>query len=339
MTLFQLHAKARHMSRHASSPTIGALGELAFLETILPGLPEGAGIVIGPGQDCARVRAQGDWLLTIDSQEEGTHFRSEWLSPYQIGWKSFAVNASDIAAMGGVPRFALVNLAVPPAYPAAALRRLQSGIVAAADKLGGARVVGGNLTRAAQLAVTIALVGQAPKRRVTRQGARPGDRIWVTGDLGDAAYAVQQLSAGASLPTSMLRRFQTPTPRLQAGRILVERALASAMIDVSDGLLQDLGHICRASRVGAVVRTGSLPRSAAARRLRVDRSFALAGGEDYELLFTVAPHRLSPLRRWLARLGCPVVEIGEIVPGSAVRVTDPSGEPVRSAVTGFDHFK
>lgn len=334
MTLLCCGAKAAPMAR---APTIAAIGEFGFLETLLPALPGGRGIVVGPGQDCARVHGQGDSLLTIDSLVEGTHFRREWLSPYQLGWKSFMVNASDIAAMGGRPRFALVNLAVAASYPAAALRRLQSGIVAAADKFG-ARVVGGNLTRAAQLAVTIALIGDAPQRQVTRQGAEPGDRIFVTGDLGDAAFAVHQLSAGRPPPASMLRRFQTPTPRLEAGRILVERSLASAMIDVSDGLSQDLGHICRESRVGAVIHAESVPRSATARRLRVETSVALTGGEDYELLFTVPRSRQAALRRWRAKLGCPISDIGEIVRGYGVQVLGDDGNLVDTITTGYDHF-
>jgi len=299
------------------------------------------GVVVGPGQDCAVVDAgRGRWLLTIDALVDGVHFEPAWLSPQQLGEKSFLVNASDIAAMGGQPRFCVVNLSVPPAYRERDLRAVQRGIVAAARRCGAA-VVGGNLTRATALSVSIALLGTAPHRIVTRRGARPGDRVYVTGTLGDAAAAVRLLQANVAAPSApLLRRFRRPTPRLRAGRVLAEMGIVSAMIDVSDGVVQDLGHICRESRVGAEVRTAEIPLSAAYRRLHgKDPRLALRGGEDYELLCTVPVRHVSTLQRQRARLGCPITCIGTITSGRRIGVVDDTGRALPLAARGFDHFR
>jgi len=321
--------------------TIADVGEFAFLSRLLPRLRAGRGTVVGPGQDCAVIECGGRWLFTIDALVEGVHFESGWLAPRQIGRKSLLINASDIAAMGGQPRFCVVNLGVPPSYPVRDLHALQRGIVAAAARCG-ASVVGGNLTRAARLSVSIALLGAAPRRLVTRQGARPGDRIYVTGTLGDAALAVRHLSAGRAgkLPVHVLRRFREPTPRLHAGRILVESGIVSAMIDVSDGLHQDLGHVCTQSRVGAAVRVDQMPLSRAYRALLgADPWLALQGGEDYELLCTIPERHVKKLKGLHARLACPITCIGEIIAGRRIQLRDDRGLITHVEASGFDHFR
>jgi thiamine-monophosphate kinase len=298
-------------------------------------------VVVGPGQDCAVIAGGGTrWLLTIDALVAGVHFAPGWLSPRQLGRKSFLVNASDIAAMGGQPRFCVVNLSVPPAYLERDLRALQRGIVAAAGACG-AVVVGGNLTRARELSVSIALLGTAPRRLVTRQGAQPGDHVYVTGTLGDAALAVQSLRRGGrGIDARLQRRFGEPAPRLRAGRVLVETGIVSAMIDISDGLVQDLGHICTESRVGAVLHTAAIPLSAAYRRgCGADARLALHGGEDYELLCTVPEANVSTLQRQRARLGCPITCIGRITAGRSLRLVDAGGGALPVETAGFDHFR
>lgn len=321
--------------------TIADVGEFGFLAQLLPRLPFGAGTIVGPGQDCALIRGNRQRLLfTVDAVVQGVHFEAGWMSPRQLGRKSFLVNASDIAAMGGQPRFCVVSLGLPQTYLARDVSALQQGIVAAAGECG-ASVVGGNLTRAAALFVSVALLGDAPRRTVTRRGARPGDRIYVTGTFGDAALGLSLLRGGAPAKSSAaaVRRFREPQPRLRAGRLLVEAGIVSAMIDVSDGLIQDLGHICDESRVGAAIDAAAVPVSPAYRTSGVDRSLALYGGEDYELLCTVPERRMKRLQHVQSRLGCPITCVGRITRGRGVRVTGAPAPGTAVPRAGYDHFR
>ncbi len=318
--------------------TIADIGEFGFLARLLPRIPVSRGTVVGPGQDCAVIRVGARrLLLTVDALVAGVHFETGWLSAYQIGRKSFLVNASDIAAMGGQPRWCVVSLGLPASYPAHDLAAMQRGIARAAMEYG-ATVVGGNLARAGQLFVSIALLGEAPARLVTRQGARAGDRVYVTGTLGDAAAGVRLLQAGTGTgkAATLIRRFREPVPRLRAGSRLAQAGLVSAMIDVSDGLLQDLGHICKQSRVAAEVDARHVPTSAAYRAIVKDPSLALRGGEDYELLCTVPERNVRRLQRMHARLGCTLTCIGRVTRGRGVRVV---GDSTRAHPPGYDHFR
>jgi thiamine-monophosphate kinase len=324
------------MPRTAHADTISAVGEFRFLSRLLPRLGSGPGTIVGPGQDCAVVRCGRRRLLyTVDALVQDVHFERHWLTPRQVGRKSFLVNASDIAAMGGRPRFCVISVGVPLSYPARDLAALHVGIAAAARECG-ASVVGGNLTRADKLFVSVALLGDAPERLVTRRGARAGDRIYVTGTLGDAALGVSLLRSGsaARFAAFAIRRFQEPSPRLKAGRLLVQAGIPSAMMDVSDGLVQDLGHICEESHVGAEIDSDALPLSPTYRSAGVDRSLALHGGEDYELLCTVPERNVKRLQRVQMRLGCPVTCIGRITRGHGLRV---AGAAVSRG--GYDHFR
>ncbi len=324
------------MPRPAQADTVAAVGEFRFLSQLLPRLGSGPGTIVGPGQDCAVVRCDTRRLLyTVDALVERVHFEPHWLTPRQLGRKGFLVNASDIAAMGGRPRFCVVSAGVPLSYLARDLAALHAGIAAAASECG-ASVVGGNLTRADKLFVSIALLGEAPKRLVTRRGAHAGDRIYVTGTLGDAALGVSLLRSGSAARSAapVIRRFREPSPRLQAGRLLVEAGIVSAMIDVSDGLAQDLGHICEESEVGAEIYADKIPTSHAYRAAGADQSLALHGGEDYELLWTVPERNVKRLQRMQVRLGCPITCIGRITRGRGVRV---AGAAVSRG--GYDHFR
>jgi thiamine-monophosphate kinase len=286
---------------------------------------------------CGRLKL----LFTVDALLEGVHYRPGWMSPQQIGRKSFLVNASDVAAMGGQPRFCVVSLGVPATYAARDLLALEAGIVAAARECGTA-VVGGNLAHAEQLFVSIALLAAAPKRIITRAGARRGDRVYVTGTLGDAALGVRLLS-GQNAPRRSaypICRLREPSPRLQAGRVLTELGIASAMIDVSDGLVQDLGHLCEQSGVGAVIHTARVPRSSAYRKvLGGSDLLALHGGEDYELLCTAPERKVALLEGNRARLGCPITCIGEITAAPGIELLDGSGTPITLESLGYDHFR
>ncbi|MCX8073214.1 MAG: thiamine-phosphate kinase [Candidatus Binatia bacterium] len=321
-----------------SSAVRSGVGEFAFLRRLLPSLPQGAKVVTGPGHDAARVRVDGkDWLLTVDSQVEGIHFRLPWISWSALGRRSFRVGASDIAAMGGLARFVLVDCGVPRYVALCDLRRLELALAREASQWG-AFVVGGNLHRAEEFALVLAVIGEAPRQVVTRCGAMPGDLVVVTGTLGDAALCVRLLEAGKPCPPSLRNRWRLPPRRDRFARLLVARKLVSAMIDVSDGLVQDLQHICDASGVGARLEISSMPLSRAYRRVMgEDVSLALAGGEDYELLFTVPPHKMPEVERLSRREAVGVRVIGEVVPGRRVRFRT-GGRQFRLERPGFDHF-
>ncbi|MCK6557179.1 thiamine-phosphate kinase [Candidatus Binatia bacterium] len=323
------------------SRTIGEVGEFGFLARLLPRVPAGAGVLVGPGQDCAVVCCRSaTFLFTVDALVEGVHFDWRWMTPRQVGRKAFLVNASDIAAMGGRPRFCVLALGTPARTPIATLEAIQRGLVEAARACG-AVVVGGNVARTAEVTLSVALIGEAPRRLVTRAGALPGDRIYVSGTVGDAALAVRELQARPPRrpPPALRRRLVEPQPRLAAGRWLVESGVATAMIDISDGLVQDIGHLCAASRVGAVLHAAALPLSAAYRRVcGTDPTPALCGGEDYELAFAVAPRHARRVDAASARLGCPLTHVGDIVRGRGVDVLDDAGRPLRIEAPGWDHF-
>lgn len=326
------------VQRTASWQTIGECGELGFLNRLLPRLRKGAGVVVGPGQDCALVRrGRHRLLVTVDALVEDVHFRSSWISPRQLGRRSFLVNASDIAAMGGRPRWCVVSVGVPGNYSRRSLLQLHSGIDEAAGECG-AFVVGGNLTASSRLWVSVTLIADAPGRTVTRQGARPGDHIFVTGWVGDAALGVIQLKRGLR-SSGPIWRYREPQPRLAAGAVLVASGAVSAMVDVSDGLIRDLGHICRASGVGAAVDPWRLPLSRAYRReLGSDPRLALAGGEDYELLCAVPQRKVRLLPQLSRSLGCKITAIGRFIEGKGVHVSGPQRMKPAPTRGGYDHF-
>ena len=311
--------------------------EFELIDLFTDALPlRGEGVVVGPGDDAAVLRpaAGEDLVATVDAVVEGVHF-GPGFAPADVGWKALAVNLSDLAAMGARPLHALVALALPPGIALRTVRGIARGLGECA-RAHGLVVAGGNVTRASELSVTITALGTVPRgRAVLRAGARPGDLIVVTGTLGDAALGLLPRASPA-----LVRRQRRPTPRLAAGRALA--GLVHAAIDVSDGLAQDLGHVCRASGVGALVGLADLPLSAAYRRM-ADRladpyAAALSGGEDYELVVALPPQSLARARAAAARAGTPLTVVGRFVRGRGVRVIDPRGAPVPVAA-GHDHLR
>ena len=290
-------------------------------------------VVVGPGDDAAVVRPGGRaLLLTTDTLVENVHFRAGWASPSALGRRAFRVSVSDLAAMGGIPAFALLSLEAPPRLAVRSLDALVRGFATAA-RASGARLVGGNLAASSHLAITVALVGEAPARVVTRAGGRAGDALYLTGTIGGAGLAVRRLRAG--------RRGRLPDPplRVRAGRWLAP--LAHAMIDVSDGLVQDVGHLCRASGVAAELELDQLPLAPGCRRAlgRTAPCFAATAGEDYELVVAVPPRRERLASRLSTRLGCRLSRVGRLVAGRpAVRILDAGGQVVELPRRGFDHF-
>jgi thiamine-monophosphate kinase len=300
--------------------------------------------ILGVGDDCAIVsRPRGPTLFTIDSMVENVHFDLRWCPPQALGARALAVNLSDIAAMGGRPTACVVNLGVREGITSRTLERIYSGLREAARE-SSTDIVGGNVTRSRELSITIALLGEVGRRVMRRDAARPGDEIFVTGTLGDAALGWRilagKLKAGGKAKADratrkyLVERFIRPHARLYAGQRLAALRPAPAAIDVSDGLMQDLGHILEQSGVGAEIDASRIPISPAYRTLMGDDLVhALTGGEDYELIFCVRPgHSESELSR---RLRVRVRRIGKIVRGNRLNVIGYSA-PI---VAGWDQLR
>ena len=299
---------------------------------------------LGIGDDAAvlAVPAGQELAVAIDTLVEGVHFFRDAV-PADVGWKALAVNLSDLAAMGASPAWALLALSMP-ASDAAFIDGLAEGFAQLAQPYRLA-LVGGDTTRG-PLTLSVAVHGFVPPgQALTRSGAQAGDVVLVTGTLGDAAAGLRLLQQGVppDMPDAhrdhLLGRQLRPVPRVAAGLAL--RGIANACLDVSDGLLADLAHICVASGVGVEIESAWLPRSPAlldAFDEATSRDFALAGGEDYELCFTVPPARLAEVQADLARLGCGATRIGRVVEGEGVRVRAEDGSWLDSPRSGWDHF-
>lgn len=300
--------------------------------------------ILGVGDDCAIVqRPRGQMLFTIDSMVEGVHFELRWGSPQAIGARALAVNLSDIAAMGGRPTACVVNLGVREGITSRTLERIYSGLRDAARDAS-TDIVGGNVTRARELSITIALIGEVAHGVMRRDAARVGDEIFVTGTLGDAALGWRILAGKLKARSDatknraaikyLIERWLRPHARLYAGQRLAALRAAPAAIDVSDGLMQDLGHILERSGVGAEIDASRIPVSPAYRALMGDDLVhALTGGEDYELIFCVKP-RLSE-SQLSRRLRIGAHRIGRIVRGRGVDVIGASA-PING---GWDQLR
>ncbi|MDB4972865.1 MAG: thiamine-phosphate kinase [Myxococcaceae bacterium] len=292
-------------------------------------------VTLGIGDDCAVLAPSAlPSVWTMDAAVEGVHFARSFMELEDIAYRAFMAAASDIAAMGGRATAALSALALPHTLSDEELRRLVTGLARAADECA-CPIIGGNLARAGELSLTTTVLGECPSRVLSRAGAKLGDGIFVTGTLGGAALGLRLLQRGMPSERTfepIIQRFLAPRARLDIALELAE--FAHAAIDVSDGLVQDLTHLCRASGVGAQVEAVALPVLAdyaeAASSIWLDpTALALEGGEDYEILFT-APHASVPAR--LAQ------RIGTVVDASqGVVVFDRKGQP-RATGNGFDHF-
>jgi thiamine-monophosphate kinase len=323
---------------------------VAAIRRVLSG--EAPGVVVSVGDDAAVVepgRHQG--VLTTDMLVEGVHFELDTISPHDLGYKAVVVNVSDVAAMGGSPRYGLAAVGVPDKVEAAWVMELYGGMREAADEHAMA-MVGGDTSGAEQVVLAVTVMGEVSSgRAVTRSGARPGDRLVVTGGLGAAAGGLRLARTspddvmevlGTEWARSLVRALERPVARVGEGQALVQ-AGATAMMDLSDGLALDLSRLCKESGVGAVVRVQDLPVAPAVRELagvlEVDTlELALHGGEDYELLAALPPNRVEEAQRTLGeRLGTPLTEIGEVTEESLVLDTGARGqEPLQPR--GWDHF-
>jgi thiamine-monophosphate kinase len=342
---------------------LGALGEKALLLHLRSRIPASPGVVVGIGDDAAAVEMAPFALVTTDSLVEGVHFERGSAPPRLVGRKALTVNLSDIAAMGGLARYATVSLCLPPELELGWIDSLYDGLLERAAEAG-VGIVGGNVTRTSgAIVVDVTLLGDAG-RLMLRTGARPGDRVVVTGRLGAAAEGVRLLAEGARIDedgtlvetgvwtgsssaglVACLLAQLDPRPPLALARSIADRGLARAGMDLSDGLSSDLPEIARQSGLAAVLDASALPvdpRVVAFERARGGDPVALAlnGGEDYQLLLALGRDELVELADLSRVWGVEVTAVGEFVEGEAgeVRLRDGAGERVLEA-GGHDHFR
>ena len=295
-------------------------------------------VALGIGDDAALLQPPADLQLAVamDTLNAGVHFPHE-TSPADIGWKALAVNLSDLAAMGATPAWCTLSLSLPQG-DGAWIDAFLDGFLELADAHRVA-LVGGDTTRG-PLSVCVTAHGFVEAdSALLRSGGRVGDDIWVSGTLGDAAGALAQLQAGNAVDPVLRERLDRPMPRVALGRAL--RGIANACIDVSDGLLADLGHLCDASGVGAGIELASLPASASMRSgfdVETRRALQATGGDDYELCFTAPQAKRSDVGHAAREAGVEVARIGRVVAGAGVVARGENGEPWAPPRKGYAHF-
>lgn len=331
---------------------IAEIGEFGLIARLTAGLPLGAGVVLGVGDDAAVLDPAGELIAaTCDAQVQGVHFRLGQATPANIGWKALAVNLSDLAAMGATPRFALVSLLVPPDLSVATLDGIYAGLRDLAQRYGVA-IVGGNVAaQPDRLAIDITALGTVARERIIRRaGARPGDHLLVTGTLGAAAaglWAQDHPDAAAAMPADLLQAAlaaqYAPEPRVAVGQALARYGVTAAL-DISDGLAADVSHLGAASGVGVEIDAARLPIAPAAWAAeplagRAALDLALFGGEDYELLLTVPAERAGDaLAGLMQETGVPICDIGTIVVEQTIKVRRHATTAVLTP-TGWDHLR
>ncbi|MFZ0802321.1 MAG: thiamine-phosphate kinase [Terriglobales bacterium] len=297
-----------------------------------------AAVRVGIGDDCAvlRIPAGHQALVTTDFSLEGIHFRRDWHTPQVVGHRCLTRGLSDIAAMGGRPIAAFLSLALPRDLPQNWVDRFLASLLRLADAFQ-ITLAGGDVAQSpAGILADIVVVGSAPKgKAIPRSGAKPGDRIYVTGELGGSAAALRLLFAKRKLRPAQFPQHFHPQPRVAVGEFLRQKHLASAMIDLSDGLSTDLAHICEESGVGAEILAQAIPLAHIGKpRREVDLQSALHGGDDYELLFTVPRSKRVP--QWIA--GIQVTQIGHILREKRMILMNGTTKSVL-VPQGWEHFK
>jgi len=301
-------------------------------------------LVIGIGDDAAAWYDDASiHLATVDSLIQDVHFSLGVTSWGELGWKAMAANLSDIAAMGGVPRYALVSLSLPHDTEVEDVTALYTGMIELAQQWGVA-IIGGDTSSAPLVAITITILGSTSQDKpiLTRSAAKPDEQVAVTGYLGTAAAGLEmltkQLQFDPEATTCLRKAFLRPYPRITEGQLLAEQGVKTA-IDISDGLVSDLSHICKASQVGARVEVDYVPIEPTVKANFGEKSLelALSGGEDYELLFTGSAEVIDKVRRLAS---CPVTVIGKITDDKAGEVTlvDRKGNPFKLGEGGWEHF-
>jgi thiamine-monophosphate kinase len=330
------------------------LGEFGLIARLTDKLETRPDVALGIGDDAALLDPGPGMLVvaTVDALVEGLHFLATISTPEEIGRKALAVNLSDLASMGAEPCWALVSLLLPPSLEVGILDGIYAGLRSEAQRYGVA-IVGGNISATdGPLAIDVVALGRCPHgAQVTRAGGQPGDLLLVTGSLGAAAAGLlvardpkRAEGAAQSLRQQARSAMVTPTPRVEAGRALASGRLVTAMVDISDGLAADLGHLCERSEVGAELDAARIPIAPAAMEIaprygRDPLMLALYGGEDYHLLCALSPDRRDEALAALRAVGCAPVVIGRLTApedGMAMRHEDGSIQPL--AATGWDHL-
>lgn len=320
------------------------IGEFQLIERFFKrSAPANSYVALGIGDDCALLAAAAgeQWAVSTDTLIEHVHFLPD-VDPAALGHKALAVSLSDLAACGATPRCYFLALALPQADPAW-FGQFSAGLHALADAHS-CVLAGGDTSRSpAAIVITITALGTLPAgRALLRSGARVGDEIWVSGALGDAAVGLAVRRGAIDMPPAdakqVISKLERPMPRVALGERL--RAVASSAIDLSDGLVGDLRHVLRASGVGAVIEWECVPRSQVLQQqpTALQQRFALAGGDDYELLFTAASERRADVMTAAARL-VPVTRIGTVTAATGLAVLDAAGAAVDTGAVAFEHFR
>ena len=328
------------------------IGEFGFIESIKKEcITSLKGVIKGIGDDCAVFGPYPGRVLlfTTDMLVEDIHFLRDKLTPYQLGWKAIAVNLSDIAAMGGRPLYILISLAIPAKTNVEVIQDLYKGMKDICEHYT-VNILGGDTVASPdKLIINISLIGDAKEKEVIyRSGARPGDKIYLTGNVGDSFAGLKILKNEISPPNSISKHFikvhNEPKPLIETGRIIATSGLASAMIDLSDGLLSDLRHICKESGVGAMLFRGRIPLSSELKLLASRTKFnpldlALSGGEDYILLVTVHEANSKDFELLFKdKRPSPLYLIGEIREEQGIRMVNDDGSIEEIDIRGFNHF-
>ena len=331
---------------------VSELGEFGLIDLLAKMVNSSPGsqasrqqLIIGIGDDAAAWYGDASTqLATVDSFIQDVHFSLGIASWNELGWKALAANLSDIAAMGSIPRYALVSLALPDYTEVDDVTALYKGMIELAQEFGVA-IIGGDTSSAPLVAITITILGNAKngdKHILTRSAAEPGEKVAVTGELGAAAAGLEmlnkQLQFNPEATTCLKNAYLHPYPRITEGQLLVDQGVKTA-IDISDGLISDLNHICKASQVSARIEIDRVPIQPTVKANFGDKSLelALSGGEDYELLFTASAKIINKVRR---AASCPITIIGEIVADRIGEVTliDRKGNPFNLGKAGWEHF-
>lgn len=311
-------------------PTLATLGEFPLIAQLTSSLPRDPSVIHGVGDDCAVIKLSWNAyeLCATDMLIEDVHFKRKELTPQAIGYKAMARNLSDIAAMGGEPTYALVALALPPALPVRYARAIYEGLKKSARDFD-VIIIGGDTAKHTKIVITVTILGEVEKQRlIVRGGARPKDALFVTGSLGG----------------SRLKKHYSFKPRIDEARFISSVCPVHAMIDISDGLVQDLFHILKASDVGARLIADALPISKDAFSLARNKpkkalEHALYDGEDFELLFTVPEKRKDDLvRKWQKNMRTPLTCIGSITEKKKCVIEDSAGVERELTRKGYTHF-